>query len=249
MIQPILVMLLGLLTPGMASNLANAQKMVEKNLAVENAAQRQLEAWTDRKAVLEARIRDLTMEKTWLEYQNQKYKGYIAREQAELEQLETRKKEMEGINMRLEPYLDQTLDQLKTFVAGDLPFLTQERAKRIAFLEESLGDYHLSLSEKLRRVLEALQVEADYGRTLEIIDTSITLNNTTIQGNVFRLGRTGLFFQSLDKQVIAQFDKATKAWKPLDNDYQRELDQALQMVDRKRAAQLLVFPLGGQRHE
>ena len=249
MICASMLALAGSLVPCAASNVAKAEKQIQQNLAVEAKAQKRLETWEDQKASLEAGIRDLTLEKTWLEYQNRKYEGYIRKEQAELAALEARKKEMEQINMRLEPYLDETLENLKGFVAEDLPFLTEERARRIAFLEESLGDYHLSLSEKLRRILEALQVEADYGRTLEAIDGSISLNGKAIQGRIFRLGRTGLFFQSIDRHVIARFDPATRAWTPLDAKYERELDQALQIVDRKRAAQLLVLPVQGGNHE
>ncbi|GAU07391.1 DUF3450 domain-containing protein [Desulfoplanes formicivorans] len=244
-----LLLILGGSIPCTASNLAKAEKQVQQNLAREAQAQKSLEAWENQKASIEARIRDLILEKTWLEYQNQKYQGYIQRELAELDELETRKKEMEHINMRLEPFLDETVANLKALVATDLPFLPEERARRIAFLEESLGDYHLSLSEKLRRVLEALQVEADYGRTLEATDASITLDDTTIQGRIFRLGRIGLFFQSIDKRVISRFDASTRTWVPLSTDYERDLDQALQMVDRKRAASLLVLPVQGGSRE
>ena len=249
MAQSILLVLLGLLMPCMASNIAKAEKQVQQNLAVEAKVQKSLEAWENQKASLEARIRDLTMEKTWLEYQNRKYQGYIQREMAELADLEARKKEMEHINMRLEPFLDETVDNLQALVAEDLPFLQEERARRIAFLRETLGDYHISLSEKLRRVLEALQVEADYGRTLEATDASITLDGKSIQGRIFRLGRIGLFFQSMDKHVISRFDASTQTWVPLASDYERDLDQALQIVDRKRAASLLVLPVQGGTRE
>ncbi len=245
----LMAVLVGSLTPSMASNVAKAQQQIQKDLAVEGSSQKRLEAWEDNKAGFEARIRDLTLEKTWLEYQNQKYQEYIRKGKLQLAELEARKKGMEQINMRLEPYLDEVLKNLKTFVAADLPFLEQERAKRVAFLEASLGDYHLSLSEKLRRVLEALHVEADYGRTLEARDGSIMLNGANIQGRIFRLGRTGLFFQAIDKHVIARFDPVFTAWVPLDATYERELEQALQIVDRKRAALLLVLPLQGENHD
>lgn len=248
----ILCMLLVLaesIIPCIATHIDKVEQQVERNLAMETASQKKLQSWKDKKSSLEAHIRDLNLEKTWIEYQNRKYEEYIQKEQAELAALEARKKEMEHINMRLEPYLDETVENLKSFVAADLPFLTEERARRITFLEESLGDYHLSLSEKLRRVLEALHVEADYGRTLEAMDGSIPLNGRTIQGRIFRLGRTGLFFQSIDKHVIARFDATTNAWTSLAGAYERDLDQALQIVDRKRAAQLLVLPIQEGNHE
>ncbi len=232
-----------------ASNLTKAEKQIRHSLDVENTSQKHLEAWENQKASIESHIRNMVMEKTWLEYQNQKYQEYIRKGKLQVKELNVQRKKMEQINMRLEPYLDEITERLKTFVAGDLPFLPEERAKRIAFLEQSLGDYHLTLSEKLRRVLEALRVEADYGRTLEALDSNITLNGNTIQGRIFRLGRTGLFFQSIDKHVIARFDPISDSWIALDSHYGRELEQAFQIVDRKRAAELLLLPLQGGSYE
>ena len=226
-----------------------AQHKAQKNVAMEIKAQKQLEAWDEKKSSMEAQIRDLQMQTTWLEYQNKKYTGYIAEEQITLAGLDARRKEMEDINMRLEPYLDDVVAELDAFIANDLPFLPQERARRLGFLQETLGDYHLSLSEKLRRILEAVQVEADYGRTLELIDTSISLNGQSIQGRIFRLGRTALFFQSIDKKLLASFDRKKHLWVPLSADYERPLDRAMQIVDRKRAAELLVLPVLGGDHE
>ena len=244
-----LLLLLTLLTPCTASNMEQARKQTDQTITTEIKTQKAVEAWEEKKNSLEAQIRDLQMQKTWLEYQNKKYAGYIGDERAALADLNARRKEMEQINMLLEPYLDEVVVAMEDVISRDLPFLNRERSRRMAFLKESLADYHLSLSEKLRRILEAAQVEADYGRTLELIDTSIDLDNETIQGRIFRLGRTALFFQSIDKKRIAFFNRSQKAWVPLQSDYERPLDQAMQIVDRKRAARLLILPVLGGDHE
>jgi len=243
------LLLLTMLTQCSASNVDQARTQAEQTINTAIKDQKAVEAWEEQKISLETQIRDLQMQKTWLEYQNKKYTGYIGEERAALNALETRRKEMEQINMLLEPYLDEVVVKMENGIARDLPFLNRERSRRMAFLKESLTDYHLSLSEKLRRILEAAQVEADYGRTLELIDTSIALNGETIQGRIFRLGRTALFFQSIDKKRIAFFNRFQKAWVPLPDKYERPLDLAMQIVDRKRAARLLVLPVLGGDHE
>ena len=243
------LLMLTMFTPCTASSMEQARAQAEQTINTEIKAQKAVDAWEEQKMSLEAQIRDLQMQKTWLEYQNRKYAGYIGEERAALNALEARSKEMEQINMLLEPYLDEVVVEMEDGIARDLPFLNRERARRITFLKDSLGDYHLSLSEKLRRILEAAQVEADYGRTLELIDTSIPLEGETIQGRIFRLGRTALFFQSIDKKRIAFFNRSHKAWAPLPDKYERPLDLAMQIVDRKRAARLLVLPVLGGEHE
>ena len=232
-----------------ASTLEKLQKQATRNISTEIRAQKELETWENNKAALEAQIREGEMQKAWLIYQNKKYTGYIGDEHATLKDLDARRKEMEEINMRLEPYLDEVVTTLESFIAGDLPFLPEERTRRIGFLRETLQDYHLSLSEKLRRILEAVQVEAEYGRTLEALPAAVSLQGETIQGRIFRLGRTALFFQSIDKRVVAAFDKKTKTWAALSPEYERPLDRAFQIVDRKRAAELLILPVQGDIHE
>ncbi len=245
----VLIFPLALSTSCPASTLEQLQDQATRNISTEIREQKKLEAWENKKAALEAEIRDATMQQAWLVYQNKKYAGYIEEEQATLADLDVRHKEMEEINMRLEPYLDEVVSKLETFIAADLPFLPEERARRIDFLKDTLKDYHLSLSEKLRRILEAVQVEAGYGRTLESMPSAVSLNGDMIQGRIFRLGRTALFFQSIDKGKLAFFDTHAKKWSLLSPDYERPLNRALQIVDRKRAAELLVLPVQGGDHE
>ena len=62
--------------------------------------------------------------------------------------------------MQLEPFLETVVDALEDFVVQDLPFLAEERAQPHRFFArfpERLPPG--PVSEKLRRVFEALQVE------------------------------------------------------------------------------------------
>ncbi len=71
--------------------------------------------------------------------------------------------------------MDEWLMRLEEFVKKDLPFLPEERERRLKFLKDSLNDYHLGLDEKTRRLLESLQAEAGYGEDVEKSEGSIQL--------------------------------------------------------------------------
>ena len=69
------------------------------------------------------------------------------------------------------------LRRLEESVARDLPFLTEERSLRLASLRQELVRPDIAGAEKLRRLLEALQIEAQYGfyedDGLLIVDVSV----------------------------------------------------------------------------
>ena len=93
---------------------------------------------------------------------------------------------MDRLRQGLEPYLDEVIERLAGFIEQDLDFLTEERNMRLQFISDSVNDYHITMSEKLNRVLEALTVETEYGRSVEVIPE--TLEIEFLQNLVFVIG-------------------------------------------------------------
>ena len=59
------------------------------------------------------------------------------------------------------------IEVMSLFVELDLPFLPEERQTRIIQLQTLMERADVTLAEKYRRILEAYQVETEYGRTIE----------------------------------------------------------------------------------
>ncbi len=227
---------------------AAVEAAVVEAIETESAAQKKLDAWDEERVRLQEEIRNLNTTIAWLTFRKEKYDAYIDRQQEAIDELKRKRKEMNRLHRELEPFLDECLVRLERLIGGDLPFLPEERRRRLDFLRESLNDYHIHLSEKLRRMIEALQVEAGYGRSIEVTETRLELDSGPVQVRVLRLGRMALFYQTPDCRISGRWNRHTEAWESIDPSYSRTLRQAMDMAQRKRAIELLNLPIGVPEH-
>lgn len=212
-------------------------------LKTEVAASKEYQKWDDTKKDLAAEITNMKMLDDWMTFQNTKYQRYVQRQQKTIAELKRRKIEAQKISMELEPFLETIVDKLDEQIKTDLPFLSKERKQRIAFLRDSLDDYHLELSEKLRRVFEALQVETEYGRNVENTSEQIELDGVPTTVSIFRLGRTALYYQTADGKNSGYWDRRIKTWVPVSSKFSRDIQKAKDMASRKRAVELISLPV------
>ena len=71
----------------------------------------------------------------------------------------------------------------------------------------------VTISEKYRRIVEAYQVEMDYGRTIEAYEGELASEGgdpRTVQ--FLRVGRVTLLYQTLDGRETGYWDADRKAW-------------------------------------
>jgi hypothetical protein len=242
----IAVVLLLIVQPA-AFGKAKPKKVQEKMAgAIEREAQAQKKAddWSVSKEDLINEIRDLKTRVTWLQYQRQKHETYVQGLKDNIAQLEAKKLEARKVREQLEPYLEEVVDRLEKFIVADLPFLSEERQQRLMFLRNTMNDYHLSLGEKLRRVFEALQVEATYGKMVTASEATLDIGGSETQVTILRLGRVAMFYQSLNGEKIGRWNREAKKWEPLSKDFERDIRRALEMARRERSVQLIQLPLG-----
>ncbi len=220
------------------------EDILQGAVELQQEVQKEGDEWAREREVLLQEIRDLKNQKRWLEFQINKHREYIRREKAVIKELGRRERELSRINIALEPYLEEVSQRLASFVNSDMPFLPEERKRRLSFLRDALNDYHISLGEKLRRVLEALLVEANYGKGMEKTEVTLDLNGVPTEVEMLRLGRLALFFQTPDQKTTGMFDRRTRKWEILPSKYTRDVGLAMEMADRKRATELLFLPVG-----
>ncbi len=158
-----------------------------------------------------------------------------------------KQQQLDAINQikeRISPFIDQLLAQIKTLREQDLPFLEGERDKRISALDLLCKDPAVPVSEKFRKLMEALMVEAEYGQTVEVYQQTVSLSGEDTLVNIFRLGRLRLFYQTLDRTACGFFNPAEKTWQPLDNTYGKSIRAAIDMASKRKPVELLDLPVG-----
>jgi chromosome segregation ATPase len=205
-------------------------------------AQKSVDRFAPREADLRDRIESLERELKTATAQRVKTEAYLAGQKAKTAELRRRLEEMKRLRDELEPFLDRTLDRLAKFVASDLPFLTEERRARLESLRAELNDYDAGLSQKTRRLLEALAVEARYGSTVDASEAEVEIDGRRRRVSLLRVGRLELFALSVDGDHAWRLDASDGRWRPVD-DQAMELQRTADIAARRRVVSLVEIPL------
>ena len=220
------------------------QKRVVQAIEIGQQTQKKEDEWAGKKAELMARYRSLKANQDYLEKLKLKTERSLSSQKARLAEFERKIKESARIREELQSYLESVVAQLEEFIKKDFPFLLKERATRLASIKETLTRPDKPAAEKYRRAMEALQIEAEYGRTVEVYQDTIDLNGQSVLMDILRLGRLSLFYQTPDGKMVGHYDRAAGRWVSLPSRYRREINNAVDMARRERTIDLVRLPIG-----
>jgi hypothetical protein len=162
---------------------------------------------------------------------------------AVLEDIALSMDQVDVINRQIFPLMERMIDGLDQSVGLDVPFLMEERTDRVANLKDIMERSDVSVAEKFRKVMEAYQIENDYGSTSETYSQEITLpEHGTRVYNMLRFGRIGLYFQSDDATITGRWDNDKRDW-VLDSSIRGEVRKGLQIARQQIAPELLILPV------
>ena len=139
----------------------------------------------------------------------------------ELASLDKQIEEIEVTSRSIMPLMGEMIETLENFIAQDLPFLPEERAHRLTNLKDLMIRADISVAQKFRKILEAYQIEIEYGKTLEAYEGMIGEKRV----NFLKLGRVAFFYQSLDKSNAGVWNKHQGAWQAVE-DWERYATRA-----------------------
>lgn len=178
-----------------------------------------------------------------LEVYNTQLRKQINNQEQEMADLNSAIDEVSVVERQITPLMMRMIDGLEQFVELDVPFLPEERANRVADLRAMMDRADVAASEKFRRVMEAYQVEMDYGRTMEAYSGIHSINGQERDVEFLRLGRTALIYQTRDASMQGVWNKQTRQWEELDSGYRTQITKGLRMAKKQLAPDLLMLPV------
>lgn len=168
-------------------------------------------------------------------------------------QLSNQMSEMEAINLSMDqvsiierqitPLMLRMITGLEQFVALDVPFLTDERETRLASLKDMMNRADINSSEKFRRVLEAYQVEVDYGRTIEAYTALLDVDGQEREVDFLRIGRLELIYLTRDGKKAGSWDTTSKQFVALDDSTISQISKGLRIARKQLAPDMLTLPV------
>ena len=174
---------------------------------------------------------------------NKHLKDLLNSQETEKTSLEQQLKDIENTQREIVPLILRMLDSLEQFISLDLPFLPEERKQRLTKLKAMMIRADVTHAEKFRRIVEAYQVENDYGNTIEAYRADLTIKGVSSSVDFLRLGRVALYYQRLDGSETGYWDKEQKQWQTLSADYRNDIRNGLRIARKETAPDLLTLPI------
>ena len=191
---------------------------------------------------LEDQYRAINKEIDGLKVYNRLMRAQVEGQAATLEDISLSMDRVDVINRQIFPLMERMIDGLEQSVALDIPFLMEERTDRIAGLKDIMERSDVTVAEKFRKVMEAYQIENDYGTSVDFYTESLTIDGATRSFNMLRVGRIGLYFQSDDTQITGRWNNETREWE-IDNSARNEVRKGLRMARQLIAPELIIVPV------
>lgn len=148
----------------------------------------------------------------------------------ELDELRTSIDQVTVIERQILPLMTRMISGLEQFIQLDVPFLLEERMERISNLRSLLSRSDVTTAEQFRNVMEAWQIENDYGATSETYTAEVTIDGTTREVDFMKIGRVALLYLTPNGEIANAWDQRTRTWVPLDAQYREAIRQGLRVL-------------------
>jgi hypothetical protein len=227
-----------------------AGQAVDQIVAAEQSRIQQAQAAQDNIDQVVERTRDLTeeyrsvmKEVDGLVVYNTLLDRQIADQNRELANLRTSIDSVTVIERQILPLLTRMIEGLDRFVALDMPFLQQERTARVANLQNLLERADVTAAEKFRVVMEAWQIENEYGRTIEAYTGELPVGGATREVDFLRVGRVALLYQTPDGLNSGAWDQSSRQWVAVGNEFRNSINQGLRLARQQVSPDILLLPI------
>lgn len=240
------LILLGLTTAfsAQADSLDNARNTEAQTNKVAKSSQVSINKNSDESFELQAEVEQLEAQIDNLSIYQTHLKKLVASQEQEKVATQSQIEEIAQTRQGVVPLMYYMLDGYKKLIHEGTPVRMASREKRLDDLQQLMGRADISEAEKYRRILEAYQVEIDYGTKLGSYEGEITLaDNDNRQVDLLYLGRVSLLARSKDAQHTWVWSQSSNQWQAVDGNQQVEINKAYALANKQQAPTLLNLPL------
>lgn len=183
-----------------------------------------------------------------LEIYNEQLSKLIASQEGEIASIARQTDDIENIETGALPLMIQMIETLGELVAADAPFLVAEREGRVVDLRVLIDRADVTAGEKFRRIMEAYLVEVEFGRTIEAYRGELQQDGAVRTVDFLRIGRVGLYYQTLDGVETGRWNPGEGTWEALDDDARRPVQTGLRIARKQAPPELLTVPVNAPEH-
>lgn len=152
--------------------------------------------------------------------------------------------EVQVIQRQMTPLVIRMIDGLEQFVEMDVPFNLDERRERVEFLRTNVDRSDLTVAEKFRQVLEAYNIELQYGRGFETYSDTLDIGSGPRDVDFLRIGRIALVYQTTDGAEAGAWNNDTRQWENLDvGQYGASIRKGVRIAKKQATIDLLNMPV------
>lgn len=174
---------------------------------------------------------------------NRQLERQVANQEAQISEITENMGKVSDIQRDVVPLMDRMVIGLEQLVENDMPFFSAEREKRLDDLRDILSSPDVAVSEQFAQVLNAYQIENDYGRTMNAYTGEIDVGGTNRVVEVLQVGRVALLYQTTDGEETGFYNKRDRQWEELDDSFQAAVRTGLRMAKKQAGQNLLPVPI------
>ena len=231
----------GLAIPAQAQ-LRQALDIGEKATRQAEQVQNQINQLDDERTDMVREYRTLLQRRDAADLYAKQQELVVASQREEVASLTEQLGSIDDITAQTVPMLLGMVEDLKAFVAADLPFKQTERQARLDGLDGVMRQPDVTPAEQYRLIMDAYQAEMEYGRTISTWQEEIDINGNPTTVDMFLYGRVAFVYVTPNGKA-ARFNRATGAWEALPGKYVADIQKAIRVAQAKAQQTVLFAPI------
>jgi len=221
------------------------EQVVDVQVSTDRAAassQQRIDKYNDQASAALRSYRSAIQRAESLTVYNRQLQRLIESQKSEIDSVKRQTDEIETIETGVLPFMLEMVGMLEQMVDADVPFLREERDARVANLNMLVDRADVTVGEKYRRIMEAYMIEADYGRTIEAYRGELAIGSSVRSVDFLRIGRIGLYYQTLDGSETGSWSKVNNEWQMLPGKFRRPVRDGMSIARKQAPPTLLQLP-------